>query len=117
MSVKATITVSISPLETECASCSFVNNLFLAPVARQSDESLEEFARPGKVRGELLRMALHRDDQPILRLDALDCAVLSTGGLMQTRRKPANRLMVKAVHANLVLARGAAQLGRGADLD
>src|SRR5579864_8089593 len=97
MSVNATTTVSISPPATDCARCSFVSNqsvqsisclrpkgrglpvlrIVAAGFSSSGDKPLEEFARPGQVGGELLRVALHRDDQAIVRLDALDGAVLA----------------------------------------
>ena len=86
-------------------------------VARERDESLEKFARPGEARGELLGMTLHSDDQSILGLNAFHGAVLPARGLVESWRQPSNRLMVKAVHANLVLAGRTAQLGERVHLD
>src|SRR4029077_4654754 len=107
MSVKATMTVSISPFLTSAASCSWVSKpsprgLFVA-AAGSGDEALEEVARPGQVGGELFGVALDGDDQTIVRLHPLDRAVLAGGGLLEPVRQVLDGLMVQAVDADLVL--------------
>src|SRR2546430_7932153 len=80
-------------------------------------EALEEPLGPGQVGRQLLRMTLHRNDKPVVRLHAFDRTVLTLGGLMQARGEAADRLVVQAVDADLVLACGLAKLGRRVDLD
>src|SRR5690348_11661637 len=118
MSVNATTTVSISPAATWCARCSLVSK-GLAPClfapARPGDEALEKRPRPGQVRGQLLRVTLHRNDKPVVGLHAFDRPVLPLRRLVQARREAADRLVVEAVDADLVLAGGMAQLRAGID--
>src|SRR5260370_37686640 len=86
MSVKATMTVSISPFLTEEVSSSLVSKpspcRLLVTAARPRDEALEQMARPGHVRSELFGMALHGDDETVVRLHAFYRAVLAGGGLL-----------------------------------
>src|SRR5437588_547887 len=113
MSVNATTTVSISLLATWCARCSLVNTslaMCFVAAARPGHEALEQPARPGQVGSQLLRVALHRNDKPVVRLHALDGAVLALGGLVQARSQAADRLVVEAVDPDPVLARRVAQL-------
>src|SRR5258708_1511303 len=84
MSVKATMTVSMSPFLTAAVSSSLVSKpspcgLSIA-VAGPRDETLEQMTRPGHVRSELFGVALHGDDQAIVRLHPFDRAVLAGGG-------------------------------------
>src|ERR1700674_1001525 len=120
MSVKATTTVSISPLSTECARCSFVStsrSFRFAAALGACDEPREEVARPGQVCSQLLGVALHRNDEAVVRLNGLDRPVLSSRRLMKARRELANRLVVQAVDSDLVLARGLPQLRGRVHLD
>src|SRR5712692_2611581 len=120
MSVKATMTVSISPFLTSAASCSLVSIgslRDLATAASPRDEALEELAGPGQVGGQLFGVALHRNDKAVAGLDALDGAILAVGGLLQAVSQVLDRLVVQAVDPDLVLAGCASQLGRGIDLD
>src|SRR5256885_11599835 len=120
MSVKATTTVSTSPLATRWARSSFVTKgsaACLGPAASPGDEALEEPARPRQVGRQLLRVTLHRNDKPVIGLHAFDRAVLALRCLVQSGRQAADRLVVEAVDAHLVLAGGLAQLGRRVDLD
>src|SRR5712692_8787311 len=121
MSVNATTTVSISPAETFLASWSLVSNsaraLSLLATASPGDKTLEELARPWQVGRQLLGMALHGDDQTVVGLDRFHGAVVASRRLLQARRQRSNRLVVKAVDPDLVLACRLSQLGRGVDLD
>src|SRR2546430_1665033 len=121
MSVKATTTVSTSLFSTCLARCSLVSTEALAPwcvpTSGAGDEALEQLARPGQVGGELLGMALHRNDKAVIRLHALDRAVLALRRLVQAGGETADGLVVEAVDPDLVLAGGVAQLGRRVDLD
>src|SRR5713226_10236615 len=121
MSVKATITVSMSPFLTAAASSSLVSKPspcgFLVAAACPRDEALEEMARPGQVGCELLRMTLHCNDKPVVRLDAFDRAVLAGGGLLEPISQVLDRLVVQAVDPDLVLTGCSPQLRRRIDLD
>src|SRR5450759_3451187 len=130
MSVNATTTVSISWSATDFASFSLVSNqlvprlrwcakcsILLTVAPRPGDKALEELARPGQVGGELLRVALHRDDETVIGLDAFNGPVLAARRLLQPLCKPLDRLVVEAVDADLVLAGRPAQLGCWIDLD
>src|SRR4029077_5140213 len=121
MSVKATMTVSISPFLTSAASCSLVSKpsprgLFIA-AAGSGDEALEKVARPGQVGGELFGVALDGDDQAVVRLHPLHRAVLGRSCLLEPVGQALDRLMVQAVDADLVLARSPAQLRVRVDID
>src|SRR6266852_5224975 len=121
ISVKATMTVSISPFLTSAASCSLVSKaspcgLFIA-AAGPRDESLEQMARPGQVGGELFRVTLHRNDEAVVGLDAFDGAVVARGGLLQPFSQVLDSLVVQAVDPALVLAGRPPQLRRRIYLD
>src|SRR5438132_3740826 len=121
MSVKATTTVSNSPLFTPAASWSLVSNGSLTGLAvaaaSSGHESLEESSRPRQVGGQLLGVALHSNDKAVVGLDSLDCAVVASGCLQEAWCKGLHRLVMEAVHADPVLARGASKLRRRIDLD
>src|SRR5260370_3265153 len=106
MSVKATMTVSILPALTSAASCSFVSKTSLrglsAPAPSPRHEAFEQRARPWQVGGELLRMALHRNDKAVVRLDAFDGPVLPVGGLLHPFAKVLDRLLRHAVDPDLL---------------
>src|SRR5260370_6000475 len=105
MSVKATMTVSIFPALTSAASCSFVSKTSLrglsAPAPIPRHEAFEQRARPWQVGGELLRMGLHRNDQAVVRLDAVHGPVLPVRGLLQPFGPDLDRPMLHAVGADL----------------
>src|SRR5258708_37489324 len=87
MSVKATMTVSILRALTSAASCSFVSKTslrgFSAPAPSPRHEAFEQGARPWQVGGELLGMALHRNDKAVAGLDAFHRPILDVSGLLQ----------------------------------
>src|SRR5882762_7229871 len=85
--------------------------------ARPVHESLEELARPGKVGGQLFRVALHGDDETVRRLDALDGAVVASSRLPQSRRQLADRLVMQAVDTKLLQTGRASELRLWIDLD
>src|SRR5260370_1546627 len=121
MSVKATMTVSMSPFLTEAVSSSLVSTpspcrLFFA-AARPRDEALEQMTRPGHIRSELFGMALHGDDETVVRLHPFDCAVLAGGGLLDPVSQVLDGLVVEAVDPGLVLTRRTTQLTRWIDVD
>src|SRR5216683_2258658 len=121
MSVKATITVSMSPFLTEAVSSSLVSKPspwgFLVAAPSPRNKALEERPRPGQVGGELLRMTLHSNDKPVVRLDAFDCAVLAGCGLLEPVSQVLDRLVVQAVDPDLVLTGRPSQLRRRIYLD
>src|SRR5712692_4904485 len=120
MSVKATMTVSISPFLTSAASCSLVSIgslRDLATAASPRDEALEELAGPGQVGGQLFGVALHRNDKAVVGLDAFNGAVVAVGGLLEPVGQLLDSLMVKAVDPDLVLAGRPPQLRRRIHLD
>src|SRR5713101_7494708 len=121
MSVNATMTVSILPASTSAASCSFVSKTSLlglsAPAPSPRHEAFEQRARPWQVGGELLWMALHRNDKAVVRLDAFHGPVLAVGGLLQPFGQVLDRLVMQAVDPDLVLAGRPTQLGRWVDLN
>src|SRR5438270_13940742 len=93
--------------------CSFVNTLLapgFAPAAGSGDKALEQPSGPGQVCRQLLGVALHRNDKPVVGLHAFDRAVLSLRGLVQPWGEAADSLVVEAVDADLVLAGGMAEL-------
>src|SRR5260370_29502439 len=90
MSVKATMTVSISPFLTSAASCSWVSKpspcgLFIV-AAGSRDEALEQMARPGQVGAQLLWVTLHSNDKAVVGLDAFHCPFLARAGFLQPLR-------------------------------
>src|SRR5260370_13628728 len=121
MSVKATMTVSMSPFLTAAVSSSLVSKPspcgFLVAGASPRDKALEERPRARQVGGELLRMTLHSNDKPVVRLDAFDCAVLAGCGLLEPVSQVLDRLVVQAVDPDLVLAGRLPQLRRRIYLD
>src|SRR5690348_4274522 len=123
MSVKATTTVSMSPLSTWWARCSLVSKSAArsapgaASPAGARAKPFEQLARPGQVGGQLLGVALHGNDKPVVRLDAFHRSVVTPGRLVQARREAGDRLVVEAVHPDVVLACGVAELGAWIDLD
>src|SRR5260370_36667670 len=121
MSVKATITVSMSPFLTAAVSSSLVSKPspcgFFVAAAGSGDEALEEMARPGQVGGEVLRMTLHSNDKPVVRLHAFDCDVLAGCGLLEPVSQVLDRLMVQAVDPDLELTGCPPRLRRRTYLD
>src|ERR1700694_1761797 len=113
MSVKATTTVSISPLSTECARCSLVStsrSFRCVAALGAGDEPRKEVARPWQVGRQLLGVTLHRNDEAVVRLNGLDPPVLSSRPLVNARGELADRLVVQAVDPDLVLARRPTEL-------
>src|SRR5260370_26746439 len=84
---------------------------------RTRNKALEEGPRPGQVGGELLRMTLHSNDKPVVRLDAFDCAVLAGCGLLEPVSQVLDRLVVQAVDPDFVLTGCSPQLRRRIYLD
>ena len=78
--------------------------------SRPVDEAFEEPLRPGKIGGQLFGVALDRDNQSVGGFHSLDRALVIAGRLRQPRRELVDRLVVKAVDADLVFTRGAAKL-------
>src|SRR5437879_11711852 len=97
MSVKATTTVSNSPVLTPAASWSLVSNGSLTGLAvaaaSPGHESLEESSRPWQGGGQLLGVALHRNDKAVVGLDSLDRPVFASGCLQVARYLGLHRLV------------------------
>src|SRR5260370_7732030 len=121
MSVKGTMTVSISPFLTSAASCSWASKPspcgLVIVAAGSRDEALEQMARPGQVGGELLWVTLHSNDKAVVGLDAFHGPVLAGGGLLEPLSQVLDRLVVQAVDPDLVLAGRPPQLRRRIHLD
>src|SRR5260370_24483331 len=87
MSVKATMTVSILRSLTSAASCSLVSKIsprgLAVAASSPSHEALEEHPRPPQVRGQLLRVTLHRHDQAVVGLDPFHSAGVALRPLQQ----------------------------------
>src|SRR6266849_3417360 len=121
MSVKATTTVSTSPRSAWCASSSWLRIAlrvrgsvsissppgFPMAVAGSGHEAFEQRARPRQVGRELFGVTLDRDNQAVVRLHRFHGAIFAARGLLKTRCQLLDRLMVKAVDPDLVLARRA----------
>ena len=78
--------------------------------ASPGDESLEESSRPWQVGGQLLGVALHRNDKAVVGLDSLDRSVVASGCLQEAWCEGLHRLVMEAVDADPVLAGGASKL-------
>src|SRR5487761_115427 len=109
MSVKATTTVSISPFLTAAPSCSLVS--MSAPRAGARHKAFEQLPGPRKISGQLFGVALHGNDQAVVRLEPFDRAVVSGRGLPQPRGHGPHCLVVKAVDPDLTSFSRMPQLG------